>query len=116
MGVEQHPWIGVDLDGTLAFYDHWVDETSIGAPIPKMVERVKRWIADGVDVRIVTARIHPDWPHLTLRRTVIESWCAAHLGKVLPITHEKDYNMVELWDDRCVQVIPNTGERVDGKP
>ena len=24
--------------------------------------------------------------------------------------------MVDLWDDRCVQVIPNTGLRVDGKP
>ena len=27
----------------------------------------------------------------------------------------KDYGMVELWDDRAVQVKPNTGERVDGK-
>lgn len=27
-----------------------------------------------------------------------------------------DFAMVELWDDRCVQVIPNTGKRADGKP
>jgi len=31
------------------------------------------------------------------------------------ITHAKDHKMIELWDDRVVQVIPNTGERADGK-
>jgi hypothetical protein len=28
---------------------------------------------------------------------------------------KKDYAMHELWDDRAVQVIPNTGVRADGK-
>lgn len=105
-------WIGVDLDGTLAEYDRWRGEAHIGAPIPAMVERVKRWRAEGREVRIFTARVTHDG--LNTREMVevrgyIERWCAEHLGEVLPITNVKDYGMVELWDDRCVQVEPNTG-------
>ena len=48
-------WIGVDLDGTLAFYQGW-NEGKIGDPVPVMLARVKGWLAEGVEVRIVTAR------------------------------------------------------------
>ena len=44
----------------------------------------------------------------------IQAWCLEHVGEVLPVTPAKDYDRVELWDDRAVQVIPNTGERADG--
>jgi hypothetical protein len=118
-------WIGVDLDGTLAEYDHWRGEDHIGAPVPAMVERVKAWLADGRDVRIFTARVHEPWVvengfHIARiskgeAKKIIEAWCRLHLGCVLPITNEKDYGLVELWDDRCVQVIPNTGQRADGE-
>jgi len=50
-------WIGVDLDGTLAYYDEWRGLYHIGEPIPAMVDRVKRWLAEGRDVRIFTARV-----------------------------------------------------------
>lgn len=43
--------------------------------------------------------------------TPIEEWCRKHIGEVLPVVCTKDFGMVELWDDRCVQVIPNTGKR-----
>ena len=110
-------WIGVDLDGTLAEYNGW-DGGKIGAPIPKMVARVKRWLAEGIEVRIMTARISPKsrreqaWVDIAIP---IQNWCREHLGTILCITHEKDMAMMELWDDRAVQVIPNTGERADGK-
>lgn len=52
-------WIGVDLDGTIAEYHGWVSPTHIGAPIPKMVERVKVWLSEGKEVRIFTARVFP---------------------------------------------------------
>lgn len=116
-------WIGVDLDGTLAVYDGWQGEEHVGAPVPAMVERVKGWLADGRDVRILTARASkippaPDDPRDDYNRvsalTAIELWCLEHVGQVLPITCQKDYLMVELWDDRAVQVIPNTGQRADG--
>lgn len=109
-------WIGVDLDGTLATYDRWRGPSHIGEPVQLMVERVKRWLADGYDVRIFTARVgpQPDGEDL-VARSAIEAWCREHLGQVLKVTATKDYGMVELWDDRCVQVVPNLGHRIDGR-
>ena len=107
-------WIGVDLDGTLAEYGGWQGPDHIGAPVPAMVERVRRWLAEGREVRIFTARVAQNAPFSV--HYAIEQWCEKHLGQKLPVTHEKDYGMVELWDDRCVQVVPNTGQRADGRP
>lgn len=110
-------WIGVDLDGTLAEYHGWQGVDHVGPPIPKMLERVKGWIKAGKEVRIFTARVgpQPDDVNVHYVRSVIRSWCEKHVGCALTVTATKDFSMVELWDDRCVQVIPNTGERVDGK-
>lgn len=105
-------WIGVDLDGTLAEYRGWQGPEHIGPPIPKMVERIKKWLAHGLEVRVFTARVAHPHPGVVRR---IEDWCLAHIGHVLPVTATKDYAMIELWDDRAVQVIPNTGTRADGR-
>lgn len=105
-------WIAVDLDGTLADYSEWKGPEHIGAPVPLMVERVKAWRAEGKDIRIFTARVAHDEDGSVL--AVIDRWCEEHLGERLPVTNTKDYGMVELWDDRCVQIIPNTGRRADG--
>lgn len=115
-----HGWLGVDLDGTLAEYYGWRPDGGIGAPVPLMLERVKRWLKEGKDVRIVTARVNPagrkDFPEqFAIQRKLIAAWCLQHIGKELPVGYEKDLKMIELWDDRAVQVEPNTGRRVDGK-
>lgn len=109
-------WIGVDLDGTLAFYDHWRGEKHVGEPIAPMVRRVKAWLAKGLQVRVFTARVGGDPEEAAAARKPIEAWCREHIGQVLPITATKDYGMVELWDDRAVQVECNTGRRMDNKP
>ena len=97
-------WIGVDLDGTLAYYDRFVSDRHIGAPVPAMVARVKAWLAEGKDVRIFTARA------VSLDSVdAIEEWCATNLGVILRVTNTKDYGMIRLYDDRCVQVEANTG-------
>lgn len=106
-------WIGVDLDGTLALYAGWQGPEHIGEPVPLMLARVKAWVASGVAVKIFTARVAFDEDG-SVRRS-IETWCQKYIGTILPITCAKDYGMVELWDDRCVQVVPNTGQRADGK-
>lgn len=105
-------WIGVDLDGTLAMYDGWKGENHIGDPVVEMVARVQRWINDGIEVRIFTARVSND-PSGKIAK-LIEDWCLENIGEVIPVTNAKDYGMYELWDDRAVQVIPNTGQRADG--
>lgn len=108
-------WIGVDLDGTLAHYQRWEGPLVIGDPIPKMVERVKRWLEEGHTVKIVTARVSPlsvSWNEVPKALIVseIQIWCDEHIGKMLEVTHEKDALMLELWDDRAIQVVPNTGD------
>jgi hypothetical protein len=99
----------VDLDGTLAEYHGWTSYTPVGNPVPKMVERVKEWIAQGKDVRIFTARAcdPSEVPE-------VEDWCAKHLGVVLPVTNVKEWDAEEIWDDRAVGVRLNSGERADG--
>lgn len=105
------PWIGVDFDQTLAKYEGWhINGTNLGTPIPLMVERVKRWLAQGMDVRILTARVAHNSRNRELDQQRIREWCLKHLGVALEVTAEKDFNMVALWDDRAVAVEANTGE------
>lgn len=106
-------WIGVDLDGTLAMYDEWIGPEHIGEPIAPMTERVLAWLGEGRDVRIFTARVFNDTDGIA--RGYIEAWSERVFGVRLPITCTKDYEMTELWDDRAVQIITNTGRRADGK-
>jgi hypothetical protein len=103
-------WIGVDLDGTLAEYDGWKGETHIGDPIPAMVQRVKEALADGKTVRIFTARMS-NMPNFHIA-DAIYAWCEQHIGVKLLPTCIKDFECIEIWDDRAVQVIKNTGEIV----
>ncbi len=108
-------WIGVDLDGTLARHERGDGIDTIGAPIPRMVARVKSWLEGGLEVRIMTARVFPVPPALEpsqarKQREMIEAWCLEHIGQVLPVTCLKDYDMLELWDDRAVAVERNTGD------
>lgn len=102
-------WIGVDLDGTLAHYDKWRGIEHIGEPIPKMVERVKNWLSEGIEVKIFTARVGKG-NDKELATKSIKEWTLKHIGVELSVTCEKDYGMIELWDDRCVSVEKNTGE------
>lgn len=108
-------WIGVDLDGTLAYYDHYRGVDHIGLPIQPMVERVQAWLAAGMRVKIVTARVGA-YTDAALARRTIRAWCAVHIGVDLPVTCSKDFNMVELYDDRCRRVRTNTGEIVAVEP
>lgn len=101
-------WIGVDLDGTLAVYDGFVSPSHIGPPVPEMLERVKGWLEKGYEIRIFTARVSVP-SQAKEAQTAIFKWCEEHLGQVLAVTCKKDYQMIELWDDRCVQVVPNLG-------
>jgi hypothetical protein len=105
-------WIGVDLDGTLAHNTPGAGLDEIGAPIPQMMERVKRWLKEGRDVRIFTARVGTP-SQARSQRAAVEAWCEKHVGRRLPVTATKDFAMVELWDDRAVQVKTNTGEPVE---
>lgn len=101
--TKHQPWIGVDLDGTLAEYAGWSGE--IGKPVPLMMERVYKWLHQpGLGVKIFTARA--DRPSEIVK---IRAWMEANNLPDLEITNVKDMFMIELWDDRAIQVIKNTG-------
>lgn len=102
-GQKQSGWIGVDLDGTLAEYDGWKGPSHIGKPIPAMLNRVKEWIAKGIEVRCFTARA------VSSEFIFVRAWLDLHGLESVGITNVKDKAMIELWDDRAVGVIPNTG-------
>lgn len=97
-------WIGVDLDGTLAHYAGWAGPESIGEPVPAMMARVHMWIAAGREVRIFTARAC-----IPEQVVFVQEWLVKHGLPGLQVTNQKDFGMVELWDDRCVTVEINTG-------
>lgn len=105
-------WIAVDFDGTLAQHDGDLQRCELGEPVPRMVERVKQWLAQGKDVRIFTARVQDDRLDPHEQRELITAWCVKHLGQPLRVTCLKDWLMLELWDDRAVQVMHNTGENL----
>jgi len=108
-GSESGGWIAVDLDGTLAEYHGWSEE--IGEPIPKMVNRVRRFLENGKEVRILTARgTLADGADAQLVQ--IYDWIKQHIGWPLEVTDRKDPMMIRLYDDRVVQVQTNTGEIV----
>lgn len=142
-GASGQGWYGFDLDGTLAVYDGWHGIDHIGAPVAKTVRLMKRMHEDGLRVKILTARVSPrsdvemklnpylenhwciespnDMPwamnfeHWTALE-FIQDWCWKVLGFVPEITHEKDYLMLNLFDDRVVQVEPNSGWIVGRMP
>ena len=43
-------WIAVDFDGTVAFYPPQPGQ-SLGDPIPEMVDRIRGWLAEGIEVQ-----------------------------------------------------------------
>jgi len=104
------PWIGVDLDGTLARDLGSARWDQIGSPIEPMLMRVKRWIAEGRTVKIFTARASS--PRQVM---AVKEWLVSCGLPDLEVTNVKDLHMIELWDDRCVQVTTNLGEPVGKK-
>lgn len=116
--MNNEPVIAVDFDGTLfkhiPHYDYGKHFDKIGTPIPVMINRVRRWLKEGRKVVIFTARMHSSHPieHRRLVRKVIREKCMEVFGQPLPVTSEKHPDMVEIYDDRAIQVIPDTGKLV----
>jgi len=106
------PWIGVDLDGTLAQeLSDSMDPDRIGQPVEAMMQRVRRWVADGQTVKIFTARAS-----VPRQIELVKQWLKKHDLPDLEVTNAKDFKMIELWDDRAVQVARNSGQPTSGQP
>ena len=125
-------WYGFDLDGTLAVYDKWEGIDHIGEPVKHMVDLIKRMHEEGKVVKILTARIAPHKLEdgtvgesyitvpdgeggvtRTYAHQFINDWCHFNLGFIPEIVYQKDHLMLELYDDRVKQVVPNEGLLVE---
>lgn len=132
-------WYGFDLDGTLAKYDGWKGIDHIGEPVGPMIDLIKRMHDEGKVVKIMTARVAPkekpevkpnpylenhwviesldDMPWALKNKWTplefIQDWCYRVLGFVPDIVYQKDHLMLELYDDRVKQVVPNEGWLVE---
>lgn len=100
-------WTGVDLDGTLAYYDSLSSIDEVGEPIPAMLKLVKKMINNDIRVKIFTARASD-----SEQLSIIRKWLKTNGLPELEITNVKDYNMQRLYDDRCIQVERNTGRLI----
>jgi len=109
--------IAVDFDGTLARQDDIddgrYDPSRVGEPVPAMVERVRRWLARGDEVVVLTARVHPSHEgEVAASKAAIEGFCAEQFGRTLQVTCMKDSMMDRFYDDKAVRVEKNTGRIV----
>lgn len=99
--------IAVDLDGTLA--KHCSHKAGIGDPVPEMMMRVRKWLAEGKNVKIFTARAgNPEQVEL------IKIWLKEQGLPNLEVTNVKGFDMIEFWDDRAHRILMNTG-MIDNK-
>ena len=131
-GVEGKGWYGFDLDGTLAKYDKWEGIDHIGDPVKPMVDLIRKMHDEGKVVKILTARIAPHKledgtvgeSYITIpdgeggakrnyAHQFISDWCHFNLGFIPEIVYQKDHLMLELYDDRVKQVVPNEGLLVE---
>ncbi len=98
-------WIGVDLDGTLAVYGGWKGPDHIGEPVPAIKELVLKFIDDGKEVKIFTARAS-----IEDQVAVVKEWLKNNGFPDLEVTNVKDFTMISLYDDRAITVEHNTGK------
>lgn len=103
--------IAVDFDGTLAEYHGFKGVGVYGPPVPAMMERVRKWIADGHTVVIFTSRVsnHGFDRKANDEFDNIRKWLFDNGLPPLVITANKWHTFDEIWDDRAVRVERNTG-------
>lgn len=106
--------IAVDFDGTLAQYEGYRGPGVYGEPVLSMLEKVRRWLAEGHEVVIFTARVaidDRDATHAVLlqEHAAIQTWLRINGLPKLEVTCMKKKKFTEIWDDRAIAVERNTG-------
>jgi len=107
---------GVDADGTLFKTLHPYDPNKLGAPVPGMVRRIRRWLKAGDDVIILTARMNKvvhSPGRLRKTRLMINAVCKQLFGRQFVITAEKHPAMTDFWDNNAHR-IGSRGQVIKG--
>ena len=93
-------WVGFDFDGTLARTDnpgHFQPPYPLGEPYPEMVTAAKSLIAQGVTVKIFTARACE-----AASVPIVQEWAVKHGLGAVEVTNIKDFYLIRFYDDRAV--------------
>lgn len=107
--------IAVDLDGTLAEYNGWRGIEHIGKPVQNVLDALRYNKEQGAEIWIFTARLSGEENEAKQAYFHIEQWLERYNITVDGVTSNKMKKFTEIWDDRAVQVIRNTGEFVLNK-
>lgn len=93
------PTLGIDLDGTIAQYSGWIDEETIGDPIPGARAFLEALKAKGYSLQVFSARAGTP-----KGRQAIIHWLVRHQLVHLfdGVTSEKLYKFAAFVDDRAV--------------
>ena len=89
-------WIGFDFDGTLVGPPS--NGRTHGDDYPIMVNLLKLFIDNGIQVKIFSARAGN--PH---SRQIVQNWLTSR-GLNIPITDTKDFNLALIIDDLAIPV------------
>lgn len=117
----------VDLDGTLASYDHWRGHAHIGKPVKAVASMVRREAARGAYIIINTCRVTTATTNRLIPQA-LESVCAWLKKNRIPYDEVwaatgKPYGHV-YWDDKaanpscrecCQRVARETKKKVENK-
>lgn len=118
-------WIGFDLDGTLVAHgsnDDVINHRINGEPIAEIVQLIHKHKAEGLEIKIFTARVSLgcgyDMSNAPINRIVfakqareaIQAYCLIYFGEIFDITCEKDFNCVRIYDDRARHILCDTGK------
>lgn len=99
------PWIGIDLDGTLATIDENTSRLNIGKPIEEMKTIIENHIKEGYVIKIFTARAaYSD------QIPIVKQWLEDNNFPNWEITCQKDFAMIRYYDDMAVTIERNTGK------
>ena len=103
--------MAVDWDGTLVEYNGYKGVGVYGAPVPKMVNRIKRWLSKGTEVIIFTSRVsvEHDMDRAMDELEAIQATLHSMGLPILEVTANKLTRINQFWDDRAVRVMRNTG-------
>jgi 3-deoxy-D-manno-octulosonate 8-phosphate phosphatase KdsC-like HAD superfamily phosphatase len=104
MRMSEKKCIAVDLDGTLAYYDTYKGAHHIGRPIPAMMQKVRKWLKEGHQVAIFTARASSE----ENIRYVKERLKKYGLPDLM-VTNIKYPQFTDFFDDRAWRVLKNKG-------
>lgn len=99
-----------DLDGVLATRQHPFNPYTVGEPVLPILDLALEAVREGRKVYCFTARASSTDPGM---HRAVREWLDRHGLEGVRITNTKTSDIAVYYDDRAVQVIPDTGELVE---